>query len=244
MSTTVAETSDPKKKSVLQRVLPLAVLAGIAVAFFALGLDQYVSFEALREHRAFLTGFVAENLVLALLAYMVIYAVIVAASLPAGSVFTITGGFLFGSIVGTGATVVAATVGATIIFLIAKGALGDSLREKAGGTIEKILEGFREDAFSYLLVLRLVPLFPFFLVNIAPAFAGVSVRTYALATFFGIIPGTFVFAQVGTGLGSIFDAGEEFTAGNILTTEIIIALVGLAALSLIPVVYKRFKKTA
>ena len=93
------------------------------------------------------------------------------------------------------------------------------------------------------MVLRLVPLFPFFVVNIAPAFAGVSVRTYAVATFFGIIPGTFVFAQVGTGLGSIFDAGEEFTASNILTTEIVIALVGLAVLSLIPVVYKRFKKT-
>ena len=243
MSTAVAETPDVKKKSVLQRFLPVAVLLGLAVAFFASGLDQYVSFEALREHRAFLTGFVAENLVVAILVYMAIYTTLVAASLPAGSVFTITGGFLFGSILGTGITVVAATIGATIVFLIAKGALGDSMREKAGGMIEKILEGFRQDAFSYLLVLRLVPLFPFFVVNIAPAFAGVSVRTYAVATFFGIIPGTFVFAQVGTGLGSIFDAGEEFTASNILTTEIVIALVGLAALSLIPVVYKRFKKS-
>lgn len=243
MSTTVAETSDVKKKSFVRRFLPLAVLLGLAIAFFALGLDQYMSFEALREHRTFLTEFVSENLILAILIYMVVYSFLVAASLPAGSVFTITGGFLFGSILGTAVTVMAATIGATLIFLIAKGALGDSMREKAGGTMEKILDGFREDAFSYLLVLRLVPLFPFFVVNIAPAFAGVSVKTYTIATFFGIIPGTFVFSQVGTGLGSIFDAGEEFTASNILTTEIVIALVGLAVLSLIPVVYKRFKKS-
>lgn len=242
MSTTVVATDKVTKKSPLQRFLPIGVLAGLIAAFFGFGLDHYVSFDALREHRVFLTSFVADNAFVAILIYISLYAAIVAASLPGALVFTIGGGFLFGSILGTLFTVVAATLGATAVFLIAKGAFGDSLREKAGGTVERMLDGFRDNAFSYLLILRLVPLFPFFLVNIAPAFAGVNVRTYVLATFIGIIPGTFVFAQVGTGLGSIFDAGENFSASNILTPEIMIALIGLAVLSFIPVLYKRFKK--
>jgi len=101
--------------------------------------------------------------------------------------------------------------------------------------------GCQENAFSYLLVLRLVPLFPFFVVNLVPAFLGVSLVTYVLGTFFGIIPGVVVFASVGAGLGSIFDAGEAFSASDILTPQILMALIGLAVLALIPVVYKKIK---
>jgi uncharacterized membrane protein YdjX (TVP38/TMEM64 family) len=103
-------------------------------------------------------------------------------------------------------------------------------------------EGFREDALSYLLVLRLVPLFPFFLVNLVPAVLGVPLRTYALGTFFGIIPGTFVYCLVGNGLGAIIDKGGEPDIGKIFEPEILSALIGLALLSLIPVVYKRITR--
>jgi len=137
--------------------------------------------------------------------------------------------------------VVAATIGATILFIAAKTALGDLLRAKAGPFLQKMEAGFREDALSYLLVLRLIPLFPFFIVNLVPAFLGVSLRVFVIATFGGIIPGSFVYATVGAGLGSIFDAGGEFSASGILTPEIITALVGLAVLALLPVAYKRYK---
>lgn len=244
MSSTVNPENPTKKKPLWQRVMPLLILAGLFAVFFALDLGRYISFDALRENRDQLQDFVAANAIVAVLVYMVLYAAMVSASLPGATVFTVAGGFLFGSILATLYTVVAATIGATIIFLVARTAMGDILRDKAGGRVDRLLSGFRQDAFNYLLVLRLVPIFPFFLVNIAPAFAAVPVRVYIAATFLGIIPGTFVYAQVGTGLGSIFDSGQAFTLGSVLTPEIIIALVGLAVLSVIPVIYKRFRKAA
>lgn len=224
-----------------KRLIPVVVLVAGVVAFFALGLQDYVTFEALREHRASLLAVVAERPVLAPLAFMAIYVVAVAFSLPGGAVLSITGGFLFGNILGSFLVVLAATVGATALFQIAKSALGDALRARAGPWMAKMADGFQENALSYLLVLRLVPLFPFFVVNLVPAFLGVGLGTYVIGTFVGIIPGAFVFTTVGSGLGSIFDSGEEFTAAGILTPQIIAALVGLAVLALIPVVYKRIK---
>ena len=155
---------------------------------------------------------------------------------------TIAGGFLFGQTLGTVYVVFAATVGATILFIAAKTAFGDLLRARAGPFLQRMETGFRENALSYLLVLRLIPAFPFFIVNLVPAFLGVPVGIYIVATFIGIIPGTFVYALVGAGLGSIFDSGEDFTAASILTTEIIAALAGLAILALLPVAYKRWRK--
>ena len=209
--------------------------------FFVFDLGRFLSFETLRQNRAALLDWVETYGVVAALIYMLIYAAAIAFSLPGGAVLTITGGFMFGSIWGTLCVVIAATAGATALFLIAKTSFGDALRAKAGPALQRMQEGFQEGALSYLLVLRLVPLFPFFLVNLVPAFLGVSLRVYVLGTFIGIIPGTFVFATVGAGLGSVFDQGEAFTAAGILTPQIITALVGLAVLALIPVVYKRIK---
>lgn len=224
-----------------KRLIPLLVLGAGLVAFFAFGLDQYLTFDALKENRAWLLDQVEQSPVFAALVYMGIYIAVVAFSLPGGAVMTITGGFLFGQWLGSVYVVFAATVGATILFIAAKTALGDLLRAKAGPFLQKMEAGFREDALSYLLVLRLIPLFPFFIVNLVPAFLGVSLRVFFIATFAGIIPGSFVYATVGAGLGSIFDAGGEFSARGILTPEIITALVGLAVLALLPVVYKRYK---
>lgn len=237
------ESSDTKQSGFsLGRLIPLVVLAAGLVAFFVLDLGQYVTLDALKENREFLQTFVAENTALAFTVYMAIYTVMVAFSLPGALIATLTGGFLFGTIFGGLATVVAATIGATIVFLIAKTALGDTLRAKAGPGIQKMEAGFQKNAFSYLMVLRLVPLFPFFLVNLAPAFLGVKLRTFMVATFFGIIPGTFVFASVGNGLGAIFDEGGEPNLGIIFQPEVLGPILALAALSLVPVIYKRFSK--
>jgi uncharacterized membrane protein YdjX (TVP38/TMEM64 family) len=172
---------------------------------------------------------------------MAAYAAVIALSVPGGAVLTITGGFLFGIVAGSLYVVIAATLGATIVFLIAKSALGDALRAKAGPRIRRMEEGFRQDALSYLLVLRLIPLFPFWLVNIVPAFLGVPVRTYVLGTAIGIIPGSLVYASVGNGLGAVFDAGQTPDLGIIFKPAILLPIVGLAVLALLPIAYRGLK---
>jgi uncharacterized membrane protein YdjX (TVP38/TMEM64 family) len=231
----------PTKGFSYKRFIPVLVLIVGLVAFFAFDLDRYLTFDTLREHRVALRTWVETQGLVAGLVFMAIYAAAVAFSLPGGAVLSITSGFLFGSVWGTVCIVISATLGATAVFLIAKTSFGDALRTKAGPALQKMQHGFQDGALSYLLVLRLVPLFPFFLVNLVPAFLGVPLRTYVLGTFFGIIPGAFVFATVGAGLGSIFDQGGAFRAAGILTPQIILALVGLAVLALIPVLYKKIK---
>ena len=222
-----------------RRLWPLYGLAAGLALFFALGLQRYVTPAALSEYSAELKALSA--LWWSPLLFMLVYALAVAFSLPGGAVMTIAGGYMFGQILGTLSVVVAATVGATCLFLIARSALGDVLRSKAGSAVARMEAGFRENAFNYLLVLRLVPLFPFWLVNLVPAFLGVRLTTYVTGTFLGIIPGTFVFATVGAGLESVLSQGGELTLSGILTPKVVTALVGLAVLALIPVAYKRIK---
>jgi len=226
----------------IKRMIPLVVLALGFGLFFAFDLDRFVTFEALHDNRMALMDFVDRWGGLAVALFILVYAASTALSLPGGAVLTITAGFLFGSWFGTLYVVVGATAGAIAVFLIAKTSLGDALRGRAGPALKKMEAGFRENALSYLLVLRLIPLFPFFLVNVVPAFLGVPLRIYALATFVGIIPGTFVFASVGSGIGRIFDEMDgQFSPAAALTPEVITALVGLSVLSLLPVAYKRIK---
>jgi uncharacterized membrane protein YdjX (TVP38/TMEM64 family) len=225
----------------IKKLIPLVVIGGGIAAFFALGLNKYLTFDVLRQHREELSQFVASMPVASVALFVVAYAVIVGLSVPGAAILTLAGGFLFGIWEGTAAVVVGATAGATALFLAARYVLGDALRAKAGPWLSKMEAGFNEDALSYLLVLRLIPAFPFFIVNLVPAFLGVSLRTFVIATFVGIIPGTFVFASIGAGLGSIFDSMQEFSLKGALTPQVITALVGLAFLSLLPVVYKRFK---
>ena len=236
----MTENASEKPRGLLKRFLPLIILAAGLAAFFALGLDRYVTLDTLRDNRQALATWVAENWALAAFLYAVAYIAMVAFSLPGALVATLTGGFLFGTLVGGMLTVFGATVGATAIFLAAKTALGDSLRAKAGPKLRKLEEGFGENAFSYMLVLRLVPVFPFFLVNLAPAFLGVRLDTYVIATFIGIMPGTFVFASLGNGLGAIFDAGREPDLGLIFEPQIIGPILALALLAMVPVIYRRF----
>lgn len=236
-----ADATTARKPGPLRRLVPVAVLVLGLVLFFALGLDRYFTLEALREHRGTLQQFVATNGLLAIVGFVLMYSIVVAFSLPGGAVMTLAAGFLFGTIGGGLIAVAGATIGATALFLIARTAVGDLLRARAGPFLARMEEGFRENAMSYLLFLRLIPVFPFWLVNLVPAFLGVPTLTYVIGTFVGIIPGTFVFASVGNGLGAVLDAGQNPDLGIVFRPEILGPLVALALISLLPIAYKKYQ---
>jgi len=227
----------------MKRALPLLAIAALLATAFAFDLQHQFSFANLASHRTQLLAWVEASPLTAATSYLLIYIAVVALSLPGGLIMTLSGGFLFGAIVGGALAIVGATIGATLLFLIAKTSLGDFLLAKAGDRIQSMQQGFAENAFNYLLVLRLVPLFPFFLVNLAPAFLGVSLRTYMVATLIGSTPATLVFALAGSGLGTVFDHGGTFSPTNILTPQMIAALSGLALLALVPILYRRLHHT-
>jgi uncharacterized membrane protein YdjX (TVP38/TMEM64 family) len=225
------------------RLLPLAILVAAVVAVFALGLDRYISLETLARHREWLLAQVQGWYAGAALAFILVYAASVALSVPGAWILTLAAGFLFGTPVGAAFSVIGATIGATLLFLIARTALGETLRARAGPFLRKLEAGFRENAFNYLLVLRLIPLFPFWLVNLVPALLGVSLSVFVLATFLGIIPGSLVYAGIGSGLGSIFERGDQLDPRTVLMDpQVWLPLVGLAVLALIPVAYKKLRR--
>jgi uncharacterized membrane protein YdjX (TVP38/TMEM64 family) len=227
----------------LLRLLPLVAVAGALALFFALDLQRYFTLEALRENREALAGWVAANPVLAMTLFVAAYGAAVAISFPGASIMTVFGGFLFGLWPGLPLIVTAATAGGTIIFLAAKSALGDTLRRKASGFVSRMEKGFREDELSYLFFLRLAPVFPFWAVNIAAGVLGIRLRTFVIATLFGIIPGTFVYASIGNAASAAFDAGDDVTLkGTLLKFEILLPLVGLALLALLPILLKRLRR--
>lgn len=233
--------NDDARRFSFGRLVPLLVLGAGLIAFFAFGLDHYLSFDALKQHRAAIDDWVMSNGALAALVFVFCYAAMIAFSLPGGAVATIFGGFFFGTLAAGSLVVIGATIGATGLFLAARTGLGEPLRRRAGPGLKRMEAGFRENALSYLLVLRLVPLFPFWLVNLVPAFLGVNLRTYVIGTFFGIIPGTFVFASIGNGLGNVLDQGKSPDLGIIFRIDILAPLIGLAVLALIPVGYKWYQ---
>jgi len=226
----------------LRRFWPLlAIAAGIA-AFYFLGLNRLLGFETLRANRAELTAWVDANGLWALATFGVLYVATVALSLPGAGLMTLAGGFLFGAAVASAVVVVAATLGATLLFLAARTALAGPLRARAGPWLRTLEAGFGENALSYLLVLRLMPVFPFWLVNLAPAFLHIPLPTYVIGTFFGIIPATIVYAWVGSGLGHVLDQGGEPDLGLIFTPEVLGPILALALLASVPIVYKRLRR--
>ena len=189
-------------------VITLLLLMGV-VGFFVFELDAYLSIDFLNKNRLELKEFVEINTYLSKFVFFIAYFIIVLFSIPGATFMTIAGGFLFGWLTGGVIAVFAATFGATSLFIIARALKICLLENKARPFLDKLQSGFRKNAFNYLLFLRIIPLFPFWLVNIAPAFLGVSTITYMVATFFGIIPGTFIFASIGHGLIDIWESGEQ-----------------------------------
>jgi len=239
------------------RFLPLAVIAVISVTVIIMGWHKQLSLVALVDRRVAIDAFVAEHPVAAFAAFAVTYALAVALSLPGAAFLTICCGMIFGTFAGGLTALVGATAGATVIFLIAKSALGGWLVRRAGRRTENLAAGFCADAFHYLLFLRLVPVFPFWLVNLVPALCGVGLATFVAATALGIIPGTFAFAFFGAGLDSAIaaqatayraclsaghpDCHLNFDPGAAATPQLIASLVALGALALVPVAVKQLK---
>jgi uncharacterized membrane protein YdjX (TVP38/TMEM64 family) len=226
----------------VKRLIPVAILVlGLCAAWY-FGATQFLSFDTFRNHRADLQHLVIQNPVRSVIGFILLYILVVALSLPAGSMLTIFGGFLFGVTAGTIYVVIGATLGAMIVYLATRYAFYDYMHAKAGNALRKMQEGFAEDALCYLMVLRLVPLFPFWLVNLVPALLGVKLRAFLIGTIIGIIPGTFVYVSIGDGLGALFDQGKMPDFGIIFEPRILTPIIGLAILAMIPVAYKKYRK--
>lgn len=252
--------SKNRNRWTLKKFAPLIFLLGLVMLGYLQGWHQYLTLANVAENRDQLVSFVNQHYLASILIFALLYMAVVATSLPGGLLLTITGGFLFGAWVGTLTTVISATIGATLIFLIARSSLGAPLLAKAGPKLNRMKDGFSKDAMNYLLFLRLVPLFPFWLVNLAPAFLGVRLKTYMIGTFIGIIPGTFAFSYAGTALDSIIEAQQaafmqcqhtsaspencqlEINPSALLTTELLVAFGVLGVMALVPIVYRKLKQ--
>ncbi len=248
------------ERSALWRYAPLVVLVLIMAFAFAMGWHKLLSLKTVGLNYEWLKTYIDQHLALALLGYMLVYIAVVALSLPGGLVMTLAGGLLFGWQIGAPVTVAGATIGATIVFLIARSSLGENLAACAGPWIAKLRQGFQENALSYLLFLRVVPAFPFVVVNLAPALLGVRLPTYVLGTFLGIIPGTTAYSIAGEGLASIVKAQNKIykaclakvvpgSAGTceyqidtsqLVTKELVVAFIALGVVALIPVIIKKW----
>jgi uncharacterized membrane protein YdjX (TVP38/TMEM64 family) len=229
MTTSIPTTT---KASSGRAVVALSLLIGI-VAFFFFDLDRFLSLEALQANRDRLLGFADGHYASAVGLFIFAYCTVVGLSLPGGAIMTLAGGFLFGSALGTLYVNVGATTGATLAFLAARYLLRDWVERKFGSRLSPFQEGFAKNSFSYLLTLRLIPLFPFFLVNMLSGLTRVPIGTYVAATALGIIPGSFVFAYAGRQLGTINSLKE------IVSPNVLFAFTLLGLLALVPVLYKK-----
>jgi uncharacterized membrane protein YdjX (TVP38/TMEM64 family) len=248
----------PRRRMRLLRLVPIVILALLAMAVLLSDWRSVLSLETLVRHRMAIDAFLTAHWAVGLALYMLMYIAVVALSVPGALWLTLAGGILFGPWIGTAATVVSATAGATIIFTIAQSAVGEGLLRRTGPRAAKIAEGIRADAFHYLLFLRLVPAFPFFLVNLAAALVAMPLATFVAATAVGIVPATFAFSLTGAGLDSVISAQAasfqaciaaghagcrvRFDPSQVLTPQLIAALVALGLVALAPVVVKRWRR--
>lgn len=236
------EMTDAPRNAVLSR-LPMIVIACVAI-IGAITLRDYLSFSALAENREALIAFRDAHYLTTVLAFIAIYIVIVAFSLPGATVATLTGGFLFATFPGALFNVVAATIGATVIFQAARWGFGEKLGarlEGSGGAVKKIKDGIDENQWSMLFLIRLVPVVPFFLANLVPSFLEVPLHRFVISTFFGIMPGAIVYTSVGAGLSEVFERGETPDLGIIFEPHVLLPILGLAALATLPVLVKALR---
>lgn len=236
-----SSTRPPASGGLIKKLLPLGIIGVMLILFFAFGLQKYFVPANLLKLLDSLRGWIDAHKLLAVLAFMATYAAAVAISFPGATALTVGGGFLFGLWTGTFAVVTSATAGAVIIFLLAKSAFGDGLASKAGGFVKKMEQGFREDELSYMFLLRLVPAFPFFAVNIAAGLLNVKLRNYFIGTFFGIIPGSFVYVSIGNAIAKGAASLDDTSLLKVFSKpEVLLPFAGLALLGTLPILIKRF----
>lgn len=224
----------------IKQLIPIGLILCAMVTVYFFDLNQYLSFESLKENRKLLSAWTENHFLLMSLAYSITYIFAVALSVPGAVFLTLAGGFLFGTIWGSILVIMSASLGSVLLFLIVKYAIADIFRRRTANWLSKMKAGFNHDAFNYLLILRLIPLFPFWVVNIVPALLDVKLRTYFFATFWGIMPASIVFVTLGNGLGHVFDQGKIPDVTILLQAPLLIPLCGLAVLALIPVLYKKY----
>jgi uncharacterized membrane protein YdjX (TVP38/TMEM64 family) len=225
----------------LHRILPLALLVAAGVVFMVLGGHRYVTLAALADNREWLRDTVVRSGVAGVLAFILAYAALVSLSVPGATLLTIAGGFLFGAWLGTTYAVIGATIGATIVFLAARAGLA-GLAARGGPLASRLASGFRRHGFNYLVAARLIPIFPFWLVNLAAGALGLPRAQYVLGTFIGIIPVTFIYASVGNGFGNLLAEGRHPDLTILFDPSVLLPILGLAALALLPVVVKRWRR--
>lgn len=237
------------------KLLPLILVLAVVAVFFAAGPEQFLSFDGVALRYNALSDQVAAMPLAAAGVAIAIYFLVTAFSFPAAWLVTVVYGLIFGWALATVYVVIGATLGAGVLYLITRFALADFFRQRAGRTLNRMAKGFQRDAFSYLLFLRLVPAFPFTLVNVVPAILGVPFSVFMVTTAIGIVPGTFAFAYAGEGLRSIVSAraeacmaglppcGAPLSPGELVTRETIIAFGVLGIVSLMPVLIRRLRRT-
>jgi uncharacterized membrane protein YdjX (TVP38/TMEM64 family) len=225
----------------LKHLLPLALLAAGLVAVWALGLRQDLSWASLARHQAELLAAVAARPIETGGAYVVIYTILVACSVPEAAIVTVAGGLLFGTVLGGALAVIGATLGAIALFLAARTAFVDLMAARAAPLMARIRPGIERDGFLYLLAIRLIPIFPFWLVNLAAAACSMRLVPFAAATLLGIIPGTLVFAAIGSDLADVLANGGTPDFSVVFSPRVLLPLLGLAALTLLPVAWHTFK---
>lgn len=237
---TLIVPSRPSLKTRLIRRAPIVVIlasALIAVVFFR----DWLNFDQLEAHREALLRLRDQHYLVTSLAFIAIYAFVVVLSIPGAIVLTLTGGFLFGMFPGVVYNVLAATLGAVLVFMAARTGFGHDMAEgieRRGGAMARLAQALRDNQVSVLLTMRLIPVVPFFLANLAAASVGVRLRTFALTTFIGIIPADIIYTQLGAGLGEVFARGEHPNLHILLRPEFLWPLIGLGVLAALPLLLK------
>ncbi len=225
----------------LKGFAPLLLILAVLAAGLAFGVQHQLSWAALAAHQAALRTWVAADPFATAAAYVAVYALAVAVSFPGAVWITVAGGFLFGTAPGAALAVSGSTIGAVLLVLAARSALGPLLTRRAGGLIERVRPRLQRDGFSYVLALRLLPVVPFWLVNLAAAVAGVRLTHFVAATVIGVIPASTVFASIGAGVGNVLETGRTPDLSVIVSAPVLLPLLGLAALALLPVAWRRWK---
>jgi uncharacterized membrane protein YdjX (TVP38/TMEM64 family) len=227
----------------MKRYLPILGIAILFLLAWGFDLYHYLSLDSLRQHHQHLSLWVALHPVFSIVIFMSLYMTIVGLALPVATVLTLSGGFFFGQWLGTAVVVISATFGASLIFFSIRLASKPRMIEPAASWMKTMHDGFQKNAWSYLLMLRLMPIFPFFAINIGAALLQVPFQTFFWGTLFGIIPGTFVYVSMGVALHEVINQ-PELSAHLVVNPKVLIALGGLGVISLFPVFYQRFKKCA
>jgi uncharacterized membrane protein YdjX (TVP38/TMEM64 family) len=219
------------------RLILVAIIICLVALAYYFHLSDYLTLESLRSNRARLESWHQAHALLAIFIFMGLYIIQTALSLPGATIFSLAAGALFGPVMGTLYAVISATIGATLAFLVTRYMFRDAVTGKFGDRLNKINNELNREGFNYLLFLRLVPLFPFFLINLAAGLTVMPTRTFFFGTLMGIIPGAFVYCNAGASLASIRNVGE------IASPRVLASLGLLAIFAMVPVLYRKLRKT-